>query len=168
MALMDHVKNLFSFLNGENEKAPSNNSSNNKTMHFSIATVFISFALMQYNDPDPLRWILMYGLVAVVCIYAGLERKISQSIIKFGLVACGVWCMALLPEFYAWIHMGMPTITGSMKAEEPHIEYTREFLGLVLCGLVLGMHLHPQEHDKHAKKMDTYPVQQQHKIDSAC
>jgi hypothetical protein len=58
MTVMDHVKTLFSLLNGENEKSASK-SSNNKTMQFSIAAVFISFALMQYNDPDPLRWILM-------------------------------------------------------------------------------------------------------------
>jgi hypothetical protein len=167
MTVMDHVKTLFSLLNGENEKSASK-SSNNKTMQFSIAAVFISFALMQYNDPDPLRWILMYGLVAVVCINAGLEVKISQNIIKLGLVACTVWCLVLLPEFYAWIQMGMPTITGSMKAEEPHIEYTREFLGLVLCCVVLGMHLHPQEHNEPPKKVDMRSSQEQHKVDSAC
>jgi hypothetical protein len=44
----------------------------------------------------------MYGLVAVICIYAGLEEvKLSQKIIKLGLVACIVWCLVLLPEFYA-------------------------------------------------------------------
>jgi hypothetical protein len=160
-------KTLFSLLDGENEKSASK-SSTNKTMQFSIAAVFISFALMQYNDPDPLRWILMYGLVAVVCIYAGLEVKISQNVIKLGVFACTLWCLALLPEFYAWIQMGMPTITGSMKAEEPHIEYTREFLGLVLCGVVLGMHLYPQERNEPAKKVDMHSSQEQHKVDSAC
>jgi hypothetical protein len=111
----------------------------------------------------------MYGLVAVICIFAGLEVKLSQNIIKLGLVACiAVWCLVLLPEFYAWIQMGMPTITGSMKAEEPHIEYTWEFLGLVLCVVVLGMHLHAQEHNEMAKKVDMHSSQEQHKVDSAC
>jgi hypothetical protein len=31
------------------------------------------------------------------------------------------------------MRMGMPTIVGSMKAEEPHIELVREFGGLLLA-----------------------------------
>jgi hypothetical protein len=30
--------------------------------------------------------------------------------------------------------MGMPTITATMKAEAPHIELMREFLGFVIIG----------------------------------
>jgi hypothetical protein len=39
----------------------------------------------------------------------------------------------LLPDFINWVKMGAPTITGSMKAESPFVELTREFLGLVIC-----------------------------------
>jgi hypothetical protein len=41
----------------------------------------------------------------------------------------------LLPDFFYWIKLGMPTITGQMKAESPHIELMREFLGFVISGL---------------------------------
>jgi len=34
--------------------------------------------------------------------------------------------------------MGMPNIAGSMQAEEPHIELTREFLGLAVAALACG------------------------------
>jgi hypothetical protein len=37
-----------------------------------------------------------------------------------------------------WARMGFPTITGSMKAEEPHIEVVREFLGLLIAVLALS------------------------------
>jgi hypothetical protein len=48
--------------------------------------------------------------------------------------------LTLLPGFINWLRMGMPTITGSMKAEEEHIEVVREFLGLFLALLAM-LHL---------------------------
>jgi hypothetical protein len=36
--------------------------------------------------------------------------------------------------------MGMPSIVEHMKAEAPHIEYTREFLGLILAGSTLAFY----------------------------
>jgi hypothetical protein len=50
-----------------------------------------------------------------------------------GITICVIWIATLLPEFINWLQMGMPNIAESMKTEEPHIEYTREFLGLALC-----------------------------------
>lgn len=112
-----------------------------RLFNYSIAVVFLSFAIMQLNDPDPLRWMLMYGLVALVSMFAGQGRHCRDDVLLGGLVACVFWTLFLLPEFISWVQIGMPTITGSMQAEEPHIEYTREFFGLLLCGAVLGTHL---------------------------
>ena len=39
-----------------------------------------------------------------------------------------------------WVKKGMPSITGSMKAESPHVEYLREFLGLFIILLALLFH----------------------------
>jgi len=115
-------------------------SPNTKFVNFFLAAIFLLFALMQFNDPDPLRWVLVYGFVTAVSVWAGLGHCCRFDVLLGGFVVCLVWLMILLPEFVNWIQMGMPTITGSMKAEEPHIEYTREFLGLFLCGLVLSCH----------------------------
>jgi len=57
-----------------------------------------------------------------------------------GMLICVVWMGTLVPEFINWIEMGMPTITGQMKATEPQIELTREFLGLFLAGTALVFH----------------------------
>lgn len=116
-------------------------SANSKRFNYSLAVIFLSFAFMQLNDPDPVRWMLIYGLVALVSLLAGHGMYCRDDVLMAGLVACVVWTLVLLPEFISWIQMGMPTITGSMKAEEPHIEYTREFLGLILCALVLLVNL---------------------------
>ncbi len=93
-------------------------------------------AALQYNDPDPIRWIAMYGYVALLYALALTGRYRSEAI-WVGLAMVVIWAATLLPGFVEWLHEGMPSITGQMKAELPHVEIVREFLGLLLCGVAL-------------------------------
>jgi hypothetical protein len=101
-----------------------------------LATLFLLFAAVQYNDPDPLGWMGLYGFVAIMAALAAFGRY-HRGALLLGIAICLVWLGTLLPMFVQWIRLGMPNIAGSMKATEPHIEYTREFLGLFLCLLML-------------------------------
>lgn len=94
--------------------------------------IFLLFAAWQYNDPDPLRWAAMYGYTAVCFGLTALGKQQNWLFIA-GLVISGIWMATLLPDFIDWVKMGAPTITGTMKAESPHVELTREFLGLLIC-----------------------------------
>jgi hypothetical protein len=110
-----------------------------KILNGTLALVFALFAALQYHDSDPLGWILVYGAVALCCLMAALGR--SNKWLVMGLtVVVAIWMLTLLPGFIHWLRMGMPTITGSMKAEEEHIEVVREFLGLFLALLAM-LHL---------------------------
>lgn len=102
-----------------------------------LAVIFALFAAVQYNDPDPLPWMLLYGSVAVHFGMAAYRRA-NRTAVWFSMFAAAFWAIALLPEFVGWLRMGAPTIVGSMKAEAPWIEYTREFLGLGLAALACG------------------------------
>lgn len=101
---------------------------------WTLALVFALFAAVQYNDPDPLSWMSLYGSVSALFILAALGRS-SRVATWLTLIAALVWAAALLPEFVAWLRMGAPTIVGTMKADKPWIEYTREFLGLVMAAI---------------------------------
>ncbi len=111
-----------------------------KIAYWTLAVVFALFAIVQYNDPDPLRWVLLYGLVAVHFALAALG-KMNRLAVWLTLAAAALWAATLLPNFMNWIRMGEPSIVENMKAEEPWIELTREFLGLVVaafgCGFLL-------------------------------
>jgi len=104
-----------------------------KYSHLALALLFVLFAYWQLNDPDPLRWIAMYGFVAVTAAWNFFQRP-PRWWPWLGLAAAGVWLLTLVPDFISWVQMGAPTITGQMKAESPHVELTREFLGLAICG----------------------------------
>ncbi len=98
--------------------------------------IFASFAALQYNDPDPWRWALMYGFVAAIFGFAAFG-KTNRYLLWAGIAACVVWMSLLLPEFLNWVKMGSPNIAEHMKAETPYVEFTREFLGLLICLLAL-------------------------------
>jgi hypothetical protein len=97
-----------------------------------LGVLFLVFAVVQYNDPDPWKWILLYAAVGAVLLFAVFGKR-NQWVPVAGILVCVIWLGTLIPEFVKWIQMGMPSITETMKTEEPHIEYTREFLGLAVC-----------------------------------
>lgn len=108
-----------------------------KILNLLLAALFILFAYFQANDPDPYGWMLLYFYVAAMCVFAAYGRS-NKYLLWVGMAACVIWMGFLLPEFINWIKMGMPNIAGEMKTEEPHIEFTREFLGLGICLGVMG------------------------------
>lgn len=103
-----------------------------KITNYILAILFILFAYFQLNDPDPYLWMALYFYAAIVCLFAAYGR-INKYLTWTGMGICLAWMAFLLPEFINWINMGMPNIAGEMKAEAPHIEFTREFLGLGIC-----------------------------------
>lgn len=108
-----------------------------KITNIILSILFFLFAIVQYNDPDPWAWIGLYSFVGFVFAFAAFG-KYNRWLTLAGLLICLIWMFTLVPDFINWINMGMPTITGSMKAEAPHIELTREFLGLLVAGGALA------------------------------
>lgn len=108
-----------------------------KITYWVLSVVFALFALVQYNDPDPIQWILLYAGVAVHFGMAA-SGKMYRPAVWLWLAAAAIWAATLLPDFINWIRMGEPSIVDTMKAEQPWIELTREFLGLVLAALGCG------------------------------
>jgi len=111
-----------------------------KVLNLLLALLFVSFAAVQYNDPDPWAWAALYLYLAAACGMAAFGKS-NRWMLLLGLAMSGIWMLTLLPSFIHWISMGMPSIVETMKAEQPHVELTREFLGLLVCTLVFGWQL---------------------------
>lgn len=103
-----------------------------------VAALLLLFALVQLNDPDPFWWTVIYLLACFSYVGHYFGYRYVLFLAAVGFIAALIWAVTLLPQFFQWINLGMPTIVGSMKATEPHIEYVREFLGLVLLTIAFG------------------------------
>jgi hypothetical protein len=112
-----------------------------KFFNFFLAILFLVFAAVQFNDdPDDIVfWVLIYTLVAIVSAFAAF-KKYNMWVIVLGIAAVVYELFREFPAFAQWISKGMPSIVDSMEASSPHIEYVREYLGLVICLIVLIFH----------------------------
>ncbi len=100
--------------------------------HLIIAFLFLLFAAVQWNDSDSYVWISVYLAPAVTALLAfkGRYYRYPTFILLIVLI---LWMASYVPHITQWIEDGMPNIAGSMKAESPYIELTREFFGLFIC-----------------------------------
>jgi hypothetical protein len=100
---------------------------------YAIAFVFILFAIVQYNDSDPYLWIAIYGSIGMVYLW----KEVPKSLLYFMVFSLSIFLATYIPSFIEWINDGLPSITGTMKAENPEVENIREFLGLTLGTLAI-------------------------------
>ncbi len=112
-----------------------------KIINLSLAVIFLLFALVQLNDQpgDILFWFVMYLFVAVVSAFAAY-KKYNMWAILLGLAVVVYELFRKFPTIAQWISDGMPSIVEEMKASSPYVELAREYLGLVLCLIVLMFH----------------------------
>lgn len=113
-----------------------------KAINFILAIIFLLFAFVQINDPDPILWILIYGNLAVLCILAMFRMRfvywLSATILLYAIYAA-----FLLGGALEWFKSPDRSLLFDdlAKMQYPYIEETREFLGLVICILAATFHL---------------------------
>ena len=113
-----------------------------KAFNIVFIVLFIIFAGLQYNDPDPYVWIPIY-LYAAWLFFLSLKSKYNPVLYIIGYVAYGLYALYLFFDKtgvldWAKEHHG-ENIAETMKATKPWIEETREFFGLIILIVVLAI-----------------------------
>jgi hypothetical protein len=113
-----------------------------KFINLLLAIMFLGFAFVQINDPDPVHWILIYGLMAATCILAAYRvyYRIPMILFMIVLIAYSFVFLSGLMEWFAQPDKSVLFDEG-MKMQYLYIEESREFLGLWICVIVLIIHL---------------------------
>jgi hypothetical protein len=97
--------------------------------NIAMLVLFVAAAGLQYNDPDPLVWMAIYGLAATACgLYAA--HRLAWSFAASVSVAALVWAATFAPRVLGTALPG--DLVRSMEAETPQIEESREALGLLI------------------------------------
>lgn len=115
-----------------------------KIFNLSFVLIFILFAGLQYNDPDPYIWMPVYLYAAVFC-YLAFRGRFYPNWYWAGIAVYfgyAVYLFFTKDGIVDWVSdHHAESITESMKATKPWIEETREFFGLVILMAVLGANL---------------------------
>ena len=113
-----------------------------KVVHLTLAVMFLAFTVVQFNDPDPLLWILIYGAMVAVCAMAAFKMYYPKvMLVQTGLYF--IYGILLWPGVSQWFASDDKAMLFDdiAKMQYPYIEESREFLGLFICLTVLGFYL---------------------------
>lgn len=115
-----------------------------KIFNIIFIIIFITFAALQYNDPDPYIWIPVYLYAAFLC-YLALKNKYSPTLYIIGLTVYLLYAIYLFFDktgVLTWAEEhNAENLVQTMKATKPWIEETREFGGLFIVIIVLVVNM---------------------------
>ena len=93
--------------------------------------MFVFSAAIQFNDPDPLAWMCIYGAAAIVCGLA-MRRKAPAWLPVCVAVTAFAWAASLLDDA-----RGVPltALFAQWEMRDLRIEEAREMYGLAIVGI---------------------------------
>lgn len=102
-----------------------------KILAFIFFALFIYAAVVQYNDPDAVKWYAIYGMAALASIlFAFNQLRLTWAIVLSGFyigLTIYTW-----PEKFEGVTIGEGDIVN--------IERGREALGLLIAGVVMAIY----------------------------
>ncbi|MDN3665217.1 transmembrane 220 family protein [Algibacter miyuki] len=99
-----------------------------KILGIVFGVLFVFGALVQYNDPDPLLWIILYAIAAAAS-FGYAANKVSKMLLFALGAAFLVGFFITYPETFEGFEIGK----GTFK----NVEEGREAYGLLLISIVL-------------------------------
>ena len=93
--------------------------------------MFVLSTVVQFNDPDPVRWVSVYGVAAVVC---GLElRRRTPALAPAALAVIAIlWAASIAPRAHD-VPIGAMFAEWEMK--NLRVEEAREMYGLTIVAV---------------------------------
>lgn len=97
-----------------------------------MAVVFALCTLVQFNDPDPLPWLFIYGGAFSVAVWA-LGGSVPRPLLLLLAVVAPCWAALLLSAAWASTEpLSLAAVVGSIAMKNDRVELVREIGGLVI------------------------------------
>ena len=100
-----------------------------KAVNGIMLLAFLASVAVQYNDPDPIRWVAIYGAAALACARA-VTGRIGWFFPALVGVAALVWAITLAPATLG--HVGFGELFQAFEMKDVRVEVGREFGGLMI------------------------------------
>ena len=113
-----------------------------------MIAAFLFSVAVQYNDPDPIRWMLVYGLAALACVLK-LRGRLSWYLpATLGAAALG-WAASIAPRVIGKTTFG--DMFQSFEMINSVVEEAREMGGLLIVAAWMGVLVVVSKDDKTAE-----------------
>ena len=100
-----------------------------KILNYVMIAAFLFSVIVQYNDPDPIRWMAIYAGAGAACVLSLRQRGGWWVPALVGAVAL-TWALSLAPSVLGKVRVGELFEAFEMKDER--VEIGREFGGLMI------------------------------------
>ena len=120
----------------------------NKVINICFSVMFLLFAYLNLNDPDPILWVSLYVLIGLahlldfIKIYFPSPYNYTAVWLNFYLfMSLGLLLYACFyfPDLIIWLSASdKMDLVGKMKAGKSYIEGTRELGGLLMASISMG------------------------------
>jgi Transmembrane family 220, helix len=101
-----------------------------RALNAGMALLFLFAAVVQYNDPDPLRWVAIYGAACVASIRAAAGRPFHPAFATGIAAVALIWSLAIMfpgQGGAAYRHM-----FDAWEMTAANVEEARETVGLLI------------------------------------
>lgn len=117
-----------------------------------LGLCFVGFAVVQYNDPDPLLWMTIYLTAAVLSVAAGFG-KVSNTVLTVACIVYAVGVVFWWPEQFEGVGDSMRDATTGLLLK--NVEEGRESLGLAMCSIAMLSFILLSKYGRHDKTVGT-------------
>lgn len=93
---------------------------------------FLFSVAVQYNDPDPVRWMAIYGAAAAVCAVELMRRTGAVYPAIVGAVALA-WAASIAPRVLGVVRFA--DMFAEFEMKNAGVEESREMYGLLIVAL---------------------------------
>ena len=101
---------------------------------FVLAALMVLFAAVQYNDPDGPKWMLIYGVPAILALIAGCRPQWYRS-----RALRGVLLLSMLAAIAGMVYYWPSSDNWWTKEVWWEVETAREGMGMMITVIVLGL-----------------------------
>jgi len=102
-----------------------------RALNWVMSALFLLAVVVQFNDPDPVRWIAIYSVALVVCLMVALRGRVPivvPVIVLAVAIAWGVMTMGDVPNANTYTHM-----FDAWEMQSVSVEQAREASGLLIA-----------------------------------
>jgi hypothetical protein len=100
-----------------------------------MSLLLLAAVAVQYNDPDPMRWMAVYGLGAIASGLAAVGRA-PTWLAALAFVAFAAWGLTMLPAVFHFRVESVTEMSKGIVVDEEAREGVGLLIGAVWCAFL--------------------------------